>query len=1240
MGPLDSPEEVPSRAPRSIGAPPTDAGEPDAAPPFSLSPRDGRTLLSLAAWPLAEIARLEDVAVEIPTPAPNGALPLERLRNRRGRLLAATVATDLSRIVRELERPGMRARLAAAGISDMRVGLAEGAFHLVGRAAMGDREAAFTARARLDRASPRRIGRPPVAGTPELSRIRLSIEDLRIYGFLPVPAPVVARAILSSLVQARPGTRWWIDFDPLEMALLEAFAANGWRLPDAGGTGLRTLEITSGRIALGWSTGADDGPLHGAEEDGPPISAVVAAATLAAANASIAPELDEADGLLARGDHRGALDAYRRVLERAPDGPAATRVLEILVSSAAHLDEADELASEILTRQPEAPLPLLVRAVAAAERGDPTLAADTYEQIATIARRRNEDEDVIIARLAAAEQWLRADKTDRAYRLTEQVLATMPAHAAGETARSLQTLGDRLVAKGQITEADRIFESRLALATDGPTRDLLSIERARARLLAPDGAPGALASLRDIPLDTASRDALELRADLGERQVSPDDAVPALDELTARARRAGDETAARRYEERVGQLQARTRLQHPEPGDSPGTQEGPPDLGAPSPLNPPLAGTDSPRQAERRPGETRDDAAAPARAPAASAEELERLLGTNPTDVAAAETLADIYARIAEPHARTEALSSLLRRALGLTPERRKAMYASVGESAEAIGDLDRAEQAYYRAATIAAEPAQRASFLVSHARVLLARGETQTAISDLEEALARVPDHAGALALLGDLAFRLQDWARARRQYASLAAAPGAAEVLSRELLIYRRAQIAQALGEESEAENHFREVAILNPRHVEAREALAEIALRRGDFGGGALRLEEVLRLLPLDALDRLLDVRQRLGGVYLQLQDWTSARYYLELVLAQEPTRTMPLEILVNVYLRLSAYREAAEACSRLARLHTGPRRRAEILFRQGEILRRFLEDESGAVDAYLRASDLDPQFAPALARLADFAWRRGDFDEVAELAAELGDGRPADNLLGAQGGFPNPPATDSARQAELRPRGEENLDLPVRLAVATRLAPHDGTRPARVPPADEPAGDVGRRARVLAEAAAFLGGRPPRDLDAAIEALASEGGDGDDPERAPASGFYRALEDLVQEDPANASMGAVRVLARAAERSGWTAAARGLYSVLVFVDPSDAAGAALHALGPARTIDPQEIDGGGMLALLAAKQPLEALEAIARQDPLSAHGDAFTPTRRRELLRTLAARELVSTMLSLDYQRALA
>ncbi len=276
MGPLDLPEEAPNRP--SASTSPTSGAtsgetsgeilETAAGPPFALVPSDGRTLLSLGTWSLGAIARLEDLVVEIPTPrapvAPEpGQVPIERLRNRRGRLVTATVTTDLGRIARELERPGMRARLAAAGIPEVRVGLSDGAFHLVGRAAMGDREAAFTARAQLARTAARRAApaTPATQATSAVndgSRLRLSIEDLRIYGFLPVPAPVVARAILSSLVQARPGTRWWIDFDPLEVALLETFAANGWRLPDASGARLQTIELSSGRIALGWTGGGAD----------------------------------------------------------------------------------------------------------------------------------------------------------------------------------------------------------------------------------------------------------------------------------------------------------------------------------------------------------------------------------------------------------------------------------------------------------------------------------------------------------------------------------------------------------------------------------------------------------------------------------------------------------------------------------------------------------------------------------------------------------------------------------------------------------------------------------------------------------------------------------------------------------------------------------------------------------------------------------------------------------------------
>ena len=73
------------------------------------------------------------------------------------------------------------------------------------------------------------------------------------------------------------------------------------------------------------------------------------------------------------------------------------------------------------------------------------------------------------------------------------------------------------------------------------------------------------------------------------------------------------------------------------------------------------------------------------------------------------------------------------------------AAHAAAGKTAEAGGDLERAEQAYWRAASIEAEPALRANYLVAHARVLLARGDVQTARGQLESARERAPGHIGA---------------------------------------------------------------------------------------------------------------------------------------------------------------------------------------------------------------------------------------------------------------------------------------------------------------------------------------------------------------------------------------------------------------------------------------------------------------------------------------------------------------
>ncbi len=171
---------------------------------------------------------------------------------------------------------------------------------------------------------------------------------------------------------------------------------------------------------------------------------------------------------------------------------------------------------------------------------------------------------------------------------------------------------------------------------------------------------------------------------------------------------------------------------------------------------------------------------------------------------------------------------------------------------------------------------------------------------------------------------------------------------------LALRLAELAEMFGDPGEAENAYQELARLDPQHVGAREALAGFALARNDRAGAAAKLEEVLHLLPRDAVTRLTDIRHRLGETYLALGNLVAARQNLEMALASDPDRTGVLECLVDTYQRLGLHREAAASCERLARKLDDPHEKAEALYRRGEILRVALGDLDGANDAYLRSS----------------------------------------------------------------------------------------------------------------------------------------------------------------------------------------------------------------------------------------------------------------------------------------------
>ncbi|HTA19127.1 MAG TPA: hypothetical protein VK989_07525, partial [Polyangia bacterium] len=281
-------------------------------PGIALSIVDGRAALAVAPRALASLATLAKMEIFVPGAAPTP----ERARLRRGRLQAAVITVDETRL-RAAVTPEA---LADVGVSDLRVSLADGVIRVQGRARAGGRQADFTARARVTPASRRRV--------------RVTIDDVRIYGFLPLAAPLLGGALLSASAAGetangrRATPHWSVEVDVLDLAVYETFAAWGWRLPDISDARLGAVTISPAGITLAWD--ADAGRADAAEITGIGVSRPVA----------------EADDLLARGDAGGALAIYRAAAGDVADAEAARRVLELLLARAATLGEA---AAEIVT---------------------------------------------------------------------------------------------------------------------------------------------------------------------------------------------------------------------------------------------------------------------------------------------------------------------------------------------------------------------------------------------------------------------------------------------------------------------------------------------------------------------------------------------------------------------------------------------------------------------------------------------------------------------------------------------------------------------------------------------------------------------------------------------------------------------------------------------------------------------------------------------------------------------------
>ena len=386
---------------------------------FRLTFVQGRGLLSLTGRDVEGLGRVDSLELEIP----NLHFPFDlsggvaRFKNRRLRL------RELALFVGSRELTGFLARapLAEFGIFDPQVTISGSRLVLSARVLLGGSECEITAAALVSPQPPRSAG--------------LCVYDVRAYGFLPIPAPLVVTALFSALGAESPANRDSspdlqlppllhilgaadIRIDVCELAMLAILPMHGWRLPERKQVQIRVAggAAKATHVPILFSLADSDAPAdlllgEDASPDAYPMR-------------EFADRCAPIESALARGDIAAALEQLLALAPlEADDRIGTTRLLQLLMASEATLAQAGDLAQASLARWPDFLPALLALAVIASERHQPGDAAALFEKVADLAAAQGRVEDASCALLAAARQLASSGQSERALITFERALA-------------------------------------------------------------------------------------------------------------------------------------------------------------------------------------------------------------------------------------------------------------------------------------------------------------------------------------------------------------------------------------------------------------------------------------------------------------------------------------------------------------------------------------------------------------------------------------------------------------------------------------------------------------------------------------------------------------------------------------------------------------------------------------------------------------------------------------------------
>ncbi|HTS80824.1 MAG TPA: tetratricopeptide repeat protein [Myxococcaceae bacterium] len=254
-------------------------------------------------------------------------------------------------------------------------------------------------------------------------------------------------------------------------------------------------------------------------------------------------------------------------------------------------------------------------------------------------------------------------------------------------------------------------------------------------------------------------------------------------------------------------------------------------------------------------------------------------------------------------------------------------------------------------------------------------------AVQRYEAVLQRVPGHVAALAGLGRLHAKTQDWPALVAVYdAELA---GVGDPRTRAELHFRSAEILDGrLHRTDDALARFREALQLVPGYLPARQGLERVLRREQRWTELiALHEEELLSITsPADgvaALGRIAqEAEEHLGNLDLAAD---ALRRALDLA----PDHLQSLVHLARLTERREAWDELVPLLERQAELSSDASQAIALRHRAAQVLEERLNDPLAATDALERLLRSDPTYLPALQSLGRLYAREGRWKELGQM-----------------------------------------------------------------------------------------------------------------------------------------------------------------------------------------------------------------------------------------------------------------